>query len=70
MKKKDLNDLKNKSEVELEKMVVDLSLQIGKAKMDLKMHRAKNTNGAKNLKKTLAQVLTIKNLKQLNTKTK
>lgn len=48
MKKKDLATIK----------VDDLRAQIAKAQMEISTKRAKNTNAAKNLKKTLAQVLT------------
>ena len=67
MKKKDLNNLKNKSAGELETLTGEMSMQINKAQMDLVSHRAKNTNIVKNLKKTLAQALTFKAEKQLIT---
>lgn len=65
MKKKDLLNLKNKSAGELGDLARDLSLQIIRAKMELSLHKAKNTNIAKGLKKTLAQALTIKRAKEL-----
>lgn len=48
MKKKDLTNVK----------VDELRAQISKVQMELATRRSKNTNVAKNLKKTLAQVLT------------
>lgn len=61
MKKKDLTDLQGKSETELNTLAEKTRMAIAKAKMDLKMHKAKNTNIVSNLRKTLAQILTIKN---------
>lgn len=63
MKKKDLTDLRNKTIPELEKMVTKIRLEIVTAKMDLKMRKIKNTNLVSVLKKSLAQILTIKNAK-------
>lgn len=65
MKKKDLQNLKSKTATELADLSRDLSLQIIRAKMELSLHKAKNTNIAKGLKKTLAQALTIKRAKEL-----
>ena len=59
MKKADLNNLRAKTKVELEKMANQLRIDVTKAKMDLKMRRTKNTNLAKNLRRNLAQILTI-----------
>ena len=59
MKKKDLSDLRAKTKIELEAMAVKTRLDIVKAQMELKMHKTKNTNLVSNLKKTLAQILTI-----------
>lgn len=53
MKKKDLTNLK----------AADLRAQINRAQMEIATRRSKNTNVAKNLKKTLAQVLTSLNEK-------
>lgn len=61
MKIKDLSDLKLKTAVELETMADKIRMDIIKAKMDLKMHKQKNTNIAKNLRRNLAQILTVKN---------
>lgn len=59
MKKKDLNDLKNKTKNELEALIAKTRIDIAKAKMELFTHRSKNTCAGKNLKKNLAQMLTI-----------
>lgn len=59
MKKKDLNDLRNKTTGELNILIAATREKIVKARMDLVTHRSKNTNVAKNLKKDLAQMLTI-----------
>lgn len=64
MKKKDLANINSKSISELENLANDLRLQINRAKMDMSMHRIKNTNAEKNLKKTLAQTLTFLKGKQ------
>ncbi|KKU90145.1 MAG: hypothetical protein UY21_C0026G0016 [Microgenomates group bacterium GW2011_GWA1_48_10] len=65
MKKKDLTSLTSKSPAELAALRQDLTGQITRARMEIAMHKAKNTNIAKNLKKTLAQLLTIKREKEL-----
>ncbi len=52
MKKKDLTNIN----------IDELRTQIGKAQMEISTRRAKNTNVAKNLKKTLARVLTKLNM--------
>lgn len=59
MKKKDLNDLRNKSLPELETLIAKTRAGITGGKMELAMHRAKNTNVVKLLRKNLAQMLTI-----------
>ncbi len=52
MKKKDLTNIN----------VSDLRAQIAKAQMEIVTRKAKNTNAAKNLKRTLAQKLTELNI--------
>lgn len=59
MKRKDLNDLKNKSRGELAIIVAKTKAEITMAEMELRTHRSKNTNAAKNLRRNLAQILTI-----------
>ena len=60
MKRKDLSDLRNKTIAELEKSAAALSGQISKVRLELSVHRAKNSNQAKNLRRNLAQTLTIR----------
>lgn len=61
MKKKDLADLQGKTKIELEKLIAKTRLEMVKAKMDLKMRKTKNTNVVSALRKSLAQILTVKN---------
>lgn len=63
MKKKDLLELQGKTVLELDKLVLKIRMDMVKAKMELKMRKSKNTNVVSGLKKSLAQVLTIKNAK-------
>ena len=60
MKNKDLKDLKNKTVAELDVMAGKTRAEIIRAKMELALRRAKNTNVYKNLKRNLAQILTIR----------
>lgn len=60
MKQKDLSELKNKTLAEVDVMVAKIKVEVVKAKLDLEMHRAKNTNVVKNLRKNLAQMLSIR----------
>lgn len=60
MKRKNLSDLRNKTIAELEKSAAALSGQISKVQLELSVHRVKNSNQAKNLRKDLAQTLTIR----------
>lgn len=66
MKRKDITELKNKTQEELDKMATDLSVQITKLQMELRTRKSKNTNVVKNLKKDLARILTIKRLNEKN----
>ncbi len=63
MKKKDLLELQGKTAIELDKLVLKIRMDMVKAKMELKMRKSKNTNVVSGLKKSLAQILTIKNAK-------
>ena len=63
MKKKDLLELQGKTAIELDKLVLKIRMDMVKAKMELKMRKSKNTNIVSGLKKSLAQILTIKNAK-------
>lgn len=65
MKKKDFTDLKNKTTAELAKLANDLYGEITKAKMELSLHKAKNTNQVKIFKGDLAKTLTIKREKEI-----
>lgn len=65
MKKKDLNDLKTKSAAELKSLILSLRADINRGRMELAMHKVKNTNFVKNLKKSLAQAKTYLTQKQL-----
>lgn len=65
MKKKDVTDLRNKTLPELEKLSGELRSQITKAQMEMAMRKAKNTNLAKNLKRTLNVTLSIKREKEI-----
>lgn len=60
MKAKDKNDLKSKTVAELDKLGVDFAGQIVKSKMELALHKIKDTNKIKNLKINLARVLSLK----------
>ena len=60
MKHKDLGDLRNKTAAELDTLAGKTRAEIAKAQIELVTHRNKNTNAAGNLKKTLAQILTVK----------
>lgn len=60
MKTKDLSALRSKTSGELDKMVSDLRIQIARFTLEMPLRRQKNTNLVKNLKRSLAQVLTIK----------
>jgi len=59
MKKKDLTDLRGKTAIELNALAEKTRLAIVKAKMELQMRKSKNTNAVSNLRKSLAQILTI-----------
>jgi ribosomal protein L29 len=63
MKKKDLLELQGKTAPELDNLVLKIRMDMVKAKMELKMRKSKNTNVVSGLKKSLAQILTIKNAK-------
>ncbi len=65
MKKKDVLDLRNKTIPELGKLAGDLRSQIVKAKMEMAMRKAKNTNLAKNLRHTLKIVLNLQREKEI-----
>lgn len=68
MKKKHINDLRNKTAAELTKLAADLLLEMSKAQMALATRKTKNTNLAGNLKRQLATVLSIKREMELYAK--
>lgn len=59
MKKRELNDLRNKTKRELEVLIAKLREEIARARLDLAMRKTKNVNIVKNLRRNLAQVLSI-----------
>jgi ribosomal protein L29 len=59
MKKKDLQQFKDKSIDELSKLVGKKRVEFDKAKVELKSGNNKNNKKPKNLKKEIAQILTI-----------
>lgn len=61
MKKKDLDELKNKSREQLKKTLAELSSDIAKLKLELSQSKLKNLHSVKKKKKEIAQVLTIMN---------
>lgn len=65
MKKKDTIDLKNKTVAELAKLADDLRGAVTKAKMELSLHKVKNTNQTKILKINLAKILSLKREKEI-----
>jgi ribosomal protein L29 len=60
MKKKDLNDLRVKTGAEMDSLISKLRGEITKARLDLVTRKTKNVNVVKNLRKNLAQMLTIR----------
>lgn len=65
MKAKRLNDLRSKTVKELEKMVFDMKKDLLKVEVTLATGEQKNLKGAKNLKKDIAQILTIAREKEI-----
>lgn len=61
MKKSDLQNIRGKTLVELEKMAGQVQKDVARGRMELAMRRSKNTNIVKKLHRDLAQILTIKN---------
>lgn len=66
MKTKDLSSLKSKTPAEIGAMVSDIRSQISMAKLEMATRKIKNTNIVKNLRNTLAQILTVKKQKELS----
>jgi large subunit ribosomal protein L29 len=68
MRKKELEKLKNKTMVEINKELRDLKERLWGLRMDLSLGKVKNISEIKELKKSIAQILTIKNLKKEESK--
>ncbi len=65
MKKKDLNDLRNKEAGELVKLLGKRSLEIMKVRAKSKVAKEKNLKRVKNLKREVAQIKTLIREKEL-----
>ncbi|MEK7634296.1 MAG: 50S ribosomal protein L29 [Patescibacteria group bacterium] len=61
MKKKDLEKLKNNPLPELQKKLIDAYENLRKMKFDLTQGKVKNIKVIKEIKKTIARILTIMN---------
>lgn len=66
MKKKELQELYKKSIKELEEKVADLRVSYAKLQHDLAMGTSTNSAGLRNIKKDIAQILTIIGQMRLN----
>ncbi|MFH0712766.1 MAG: 50S ribosomal protein L29 [Candidatus Jorgensenbacteria bacterium] len=64
MKKKELENFKNKTMIEIDKEIRECQEKLLNLKMDLSLGKVKNIHEIKELKKSVAQLLTIKNLKE------
>lgn len=65
MKSKDLAQFKNKELKELKKISLDRSKEIAKISLEIKSQKEKNLKKARNLKKDLAQILTLMREKEI-----
>ncbi|HET7099267.1 MAG TPA: 50S ribosomal protein L29 [Patescibacteria group bacterium] len=65
MKKKELTDIKSKSVKDLNKMVYTKKLEISKSGMQAVTGKQKNLKESKNLRRDVAQLLTIIKEKQI-----
>ncbi len=63
MKKKDLQDLKNKTVSELEKLVEEKTREVARLRSEIALSRQKNVRSAKIARTTLARAKTIIALK-------
>ncbi len=63
MKRKDLENFKNKTMIEIDKELRECRERLLNLKMDLALGKVKNIHEMKELKKSIAQLLTIKKLK-------
>ncbi len=64
MKKKELEKFKNKTLAELDKEISDYRERLANLKVDLSLGKVKNIKEVQAVKKSIAQLLTIKRLKQ------
>lgn len=63
MKRKEFQTFKNKPIAEIDKALHDLEERLVNLKMDLALGKVKNIREIKDIKKSIAQLLTIKRLK-------
>lgn len=63
MKKKQVVELRQKTDHELKKMIDEKKKELAKVKLDLSLAKSKNTAVVKTLKKEIAQVLTVIHMK-------
>lgn len=59
MKKKELSEIRAKGKEELDKLVSEKKLELGKVQAELRLGRVKNVKVAKNLRRDIAQLMTI-----------
>ncbi|KKR33653.1 MAG: hypothetical protein UU37_C0002G0026 [Candidatus Gottesmanbacteria bacterium GW2011_GWA2_41_12] len=65
MKRKDVRDLVHKEKGELEKLAHDISLEIGKLKLEMKLNKVKNLSLISEKKKDYARILTQMRMKEI-----
>jgi ribosomal protein L29 len=65
MKKKELVELKTRDVTELNKLLKEKRVEFAKSRLDLKASREKNLKKARNLRRGIAQILTIIREKEL-----
>lgn len=64
MKRKEFNELKNKSLNEFKKIFLEFKEKMINLKFDLRLGKVKNVSEIRKLKKSIAQVLTLIRLKE------
>ncbi|MBI4034126.1 MAG: 50S ribosomal protein L29 [Candidatus Brennerbacteria bacterium] len=64
MKRKELENLKSKTPVELDKELRDYRERLLNLKMDLALGKVKNIREIKELKRSIAQLLTVKKTRE------
>ncbi|MDI6821110.1 MAG: 50S ribosomal protein L29 [Patescibacteria group bacterium] len=67
MKRKDFETYKNKSVMEIDKDLFDLREKLANLELDLFQGKVKNIREIRKLKRTIAQLLTLKRSKTNNT---